>query len=300
MKTWIILFGACLTILLSFGEISSAQDLRWKLQKGDKYQLQMKQVTDSVVNLSGKKLNSTINLLVLVGWEVTAADDEAFVIEQTIDALRIEMKGPDQNPVSYDSREKKAVVGAAKEFASAVSGFIGAKFKLTMTPLGAITAAERISPAAADAAPTTEPGKAAAQSKDAVEQLLKQPLLPLPKEVASSEASWTDERQSQAALGNVKTVRTFTLAGLEDRNGKPAQKIAIKGELTIDPGANTPKGAPQLKTQSHTGTAWFAKDPGRFLAAETTLRLVTESMYRDATITVDLTTTLNTTLSPRE
>ncbi|WP_254513688.1 hypothetical protein [Anatilimnocola floriformis] len=296
MKTWMFLLVAALALVFSFDRSSIAEELRWKLQKGDKFQLEMKQQTESLVNLSGKKLNSTIDLLILVGWDVTSADADAFVIEQTIDAVRMEMKGPEQTPVIYDSREKKPVVGAAKDFASAVVGLIGAKFKLTMTPLGAISSAERLSPPA-EAAPAGDAAKVAVQSKETVEQLLKQPLLPLPAEVAGSDATWTDERQSKAALGNAKLVRTFTLAGSDTRDGKTAHKINVKGELTID---SPPKGAPQLKTQSHTGTAWFAKDPGRLLAAETSQRLVTESMYRDSTITVDLITTLSTTLTPRE
>lgn len=288
----------CAFLGLSICDPVEAQEtLRWKLQKGEKFTLQMKQQTESLVNLSSKKLNSTVDLQVNVGWEVTSAEAETFVIEQTIDSIRIEMKGAGQDPVIYDSREKIALVGAAKEFAGAVSGLLGAKFKITMTPQGAITAAERVTPTTADAVPTGEAAKAAAMSKEAVEKLLSQPLLPLPKE---STESWTDERKTKAALGDVTLKRTFTLAGSEDRAGKPAHKIAVKGDLEIAPSATAAKGAPKLKTQSHSGTAWFAKEPGRLLAAETTQRLVTESQYRDSTITVDLTTTLSTTLTPRE
>jgi hypothetical protein len=283
--------------LLHCEHVSAQEKLRWDLQKGEKFTLQMKQQTDSLVNLSSKKLNSTVDLQVNVGWEVTSAEAETFVIEQTIDSIRIEMKGVGQDPVIYDSREKIALVGAAKEFAGAVSGLLGAKFKITMTPQGAITAAERVTPPAADAVPAGEAGKAAAMSKEAVEKLLSHPLLPLPKEPTES---WTDERRTKAALGDVTLKRTFTLAGSEDRAGKPAHKIAVKGDLEIAPTAAAAKGAPKLKTQTHSGTAWFAKEPGRLLAAETTQRLVTESQYRDSTITVDLTTTLSTTLTPRE
>jgi hypothetical protein len=193
---------------LSFRQpVQSQEPLRWSLQKGEKFTLQMKQQTDSLVNLSSKKLTSKVDLQVHIGWEVTSAEAETFVIEQTIDSIRIEMKGPDQDPVIYDSREKKALVGAAKDFAG---------------------------------------------------------------------------------------------AGNEDRAGTPAHKIAVKGDLEIAPQAAAAKGAPKLKTQTHSGSAWFAKEPGRLIAAETSQRLVTESQYRDSTITVDLTTTLSTTLTPHE
>lgn len=296
MRTYLVLFFAALVLGLSYCESVSAQEaLRWKLEKGAKYELQMKQQTSSLVTLSSKKLPSTVDLQVNVGWEVTSAEADQFVIEQTIDSIRIEMKGPDQNPVVYDSREKKVLVGSAKEVASAVSPLLGAKFKSTMNAQGQISAVEKISAATAEATPTGDVAKAMASNKEAIEQLLSRPLLPLAKEPLET---WTDERETKAALGDVKLKRTFTISGPEDRGGKPAVKIDVKGELQITPPAAA-KPAGSLKTQSHTGTAWFAKDPGRFVASETTQRLVTESMYRDSTITVDLTTTLTTTLTAK-
>lgn len=289
----------CVLGLLLIGSLAGTalgqESLRWKLDKGAKYELQMKQQTASLVTLSSKKLSSTVDLQVNVGWDVTSAEEDQFVIEQTIESIRIEMKGPDQNPVVYDSRERKALVGSAKDLAGAVSGLLGAKFRTTMTSQGAITAAERVSPPTADLVPGGDVARALAGNKEAIEQLLSRPLLPLPKEAVET---WTDERQTKAALGDVKLKRTFTLSGTEDRGGKPATKIDVKGELEIKPAGET-KPAGSLKTQSHTGTVWFAKDPGRFVASETTQRLVTESMYRDSTITVDLTTTLTTTLSAK-
>ncbi len=295
----------CMTQLLSVGLLlavtisaSHAQaPLRWKLQKDQTFQLQMKQQTNSVVTLSSKKLTSTVDLQVNVTWAVQSADDEKFVIEQTIDSIRIEMKGADQNPVAYNSLEKKAVVGAAKDLATAVAPLLGAKFNITMNSQGAISAAAKVSPERNEA-----PGEAAkvpALSKEAVEQLLLQSLLPLPKEALANDQSWTDERRTKAALGDVKQKRTFTLVGNEDRGGIAAAKINVKGELEITAPAAS-KAAAKLKEQSHTGTVWFAKEAGRLIAAETTQRLVTESMYRDSTIAVDLTTTLSTTFTLRE
>lgn len=298
MKTKLLLIALALLGLTLHESAQAQAPLRWKLQKGEKFTLQMKQQTESLVTLSSKKLNSTVDLQVNVSWEVTEAEEDKFVIEQTIDSIRIEMKGADQNPVIYDSREKKALVGAAKDLAGAVSSLLGAKFKTTMNGQGVISASERVSPPAADVAPIGDVAKAMAGNKEAIEQLLSRPLLPLAKELGS-EQSWTDERQTKAALGDVKLKRTFTLAGMEDRGGKPAVKIDVQGELEITPAAGI-KAPATLKTQSHTGKVWFAKDPGRFVAAETTQRLVTESMYRDSTITVDLTTKLTTTLMPRE
>lgn len=304
MKTYLDQFLWCALLLvvaaLSSREMANAQELRWKLQKGENFQLQMKQQTNSIVSLTSRKLNSTVDLQVNVSWEVKSAEQDQFMIEQTIDSIRIEMKGPDGQPVKYSSAEKVAVVGAAKDLQAAVSGLLGMKFSLTMNPLGAISSAKRITPEVNAAIGTGEAAKIAALSKESIEQLLLQPLLPLPQTSVGSEGSWTDEKKSKAALGDVKLTRTFTLAGTEDRAGKPATKITIQGELTLTPLAAAPKNAPQLKQQSHTGTAWFAKEAGRLVAVESTQRLVTESMYRDSMITVDLTTNLSTTLSPQD
>lgn len=268
---------------------------RWKLEKGQKFTLQMEQQTASLVTLSSRKLNSTVDLKVFVSWDVVDATAEAFVVEQSIDAIRLEMKGPGENAVTYDTREKKAVVGTAQTIAASVAPLIGAKFKVTLDPLGNIQAAEKI--AAAAAAPATDAKPTI--TKESIEQLLREPFLPLPKSLEGDMASWADERQTKAALGEVKQKRTFTLAGNEDRGGVPATKISVAGnlELTSPEGKKEPV---KLSTQTHGGTIWFTKEPGRLIAAESKQRLVTESMYRDSAIVVDLTTTLTTTLAPRE
>jgi hypothetical protein len=298
MNTFIRLVAFLLLMVVGAGATLAQAPLRWKLEKGQKFQLQMQQQTASHVAISNKKLDSTVDLIVFVGWEVLQAESDSFVVEQTIDAVRIEMKGPGENAVTYDTREKKAVVGAAKELATSLAPLIGAKFKVTMSSQGVITAAEKI---AVEAEAPPAPAVAGAKpplGKEAIEQLLREPFLPLPKELAGAEATWTDEKQTTSALGEVKLTRTFTLAGNEDRAGMPASKIEVKGELTVTPPANS-KGVAKLKLQSHAGTIWFAKEPGRLLAAETKQQLVTESSYRDSIITVDLTTTLTTTLTPK-
>jgi hypothetical protein len=228
---------------------------------------------------------------------VQQAESDSFVIEQTVDAIRIEMKGAGGNAVTYDSREKKPIVGAGKELASGVAPLIGAKFKVTINSLGAISAAEKLTVDVEPPAPAQ--GTKPPVSDESIAQLLREPMLPFPKELAGKEPTWTDERETTTALGQVKQKRTFTLAGHEDRGGVAAAKIVLKGELDVTPVPGK-KGAAKLTTQSHSGTIWFAKDAGRLLAAETTQRLVTESAYRDSAIVVDLTTTLSTKLAPRE
>ena len=279
-------------------ETSAKETLRWKLQKGEKYDLLMKQQTNSVVTLSSKKLNSTVDLQVKVRWEVQSAEDEQFVIQQTVEAIRIDMKGPDQSTVVYDSADKQAiVVGAAKDLKDSVASLLGASFTMTLRSTGEIAAVPD-NQAAGDKPSSDKPaGKNAAD----VSQLLRRPLVVFPQAIEEANPSWTDTRQTQSPLGDVTQKRTFTLAGTEDRAGKPAAKIEVKGELQVAADATTnPKGVPVLKQQSHTGTIWFANEAGRLIAAETNLRLVTESIYRDSAITVDLTTSLTTSLTPRD
>ncbi|QDU30411.1 hypothetical protein ETAA8_55510 [Anatilimnocola aggregata] len=284
------LCSALVISLLSLAGIAE-EPLRWKLEKGQRFQLQTQQQTESQVSYATKKLPSSVNLLLHVSWEVQEAAAEKFVVAQTIDSVRIEMKGQGDNATVYDSRERKAVVGAAKDLAAAVAPLLGAKFTFTMTPLGEVAAADQVSVEGGAGIPGL--------NQESINQLLKQSLLPLPKSFEGSTPAWTDERQATAALGVVKQKRTFTLAGMEDRAGQPAAKITVTGELELTPVADR-KGSPKLKDQSFSGTIWFSREAGRLLTSETKQRLVTESAYRDSTINVDLTTTITSTLTPRE
>lgn len=283
--------AGCLLILLYAAGVSAQEPLRWKLEKGQRFTLQMTQTADSLVSHGPNKLASSVEMLLVLGWDVQEADGDKFVIEQRLEAIRIAMKNPNGDVTAYDSRERKAVVGAAKDLANAVAPALAAKFLVTLSPQGAILSAEQTSAA--------EGAKLPGLDQQSIDQLLRQSLVPLPKALEGSEPTWTDERQLKATLGEVKQKRTFTLAGTEDREGISAAKITFKGELELTPPADQ-KAPPKLKEQSLTGTVWFARDPGRLLASESKHRLVSESQYRDSTITADLTTTMSSTLTPKE
>jgi hypothetical protein len=287
-------------LLLGLWDSSAAQEpLRWKLEKGQRFQLQTTQTTESLVTFGPRKLPTTMEVLLVIGWEVQQADQEQFTIEQQVDAIRIDMKASNEIHTIYDSRERKAVVGAAKELQASVAPLLGKKFTLVMNSQGEISSAKVAGESAAGESAAAIPGLDASS----IEALLRQAIVPLPKTLDGSEPTWTDERQTKVALGELTQKRTFTLAGNEDRDGKPAAKITVTGELSLTPPADQKleqKSPPRVKESKLQGTIWFAREAGRLLSSETTQRLVTESTYRDSTITVQLDTTVKSTLTPRE
>ncbi|WP_425615087.1 hypothetical protein NA78x_004976 [Anatilimnocola sp. NA78] len=299
MKTMLALVGLFLIGCDCSIGAQAQESLAWKFEKGQKFTLQTQQQTQSLVSFGAKQIPSNVDLLLSVSWEVQAAEAEQFTIEQTVDFIRIEMKGQGEASLTYDSREKKAVVGAAKDLATAVAPVLGTKSTFTMTPQGEVAP---VAPAAAEPPKEAEPASPAKEKdlrKESISQLLKQSLLPLPQAFEGSMPTWTDVRETTAALGKVKQTRKFTFAGNEDRDGKPAAKITVQGELELTPPAAV-KTPPKLKQQSLSGTVWFSRESGRALSSETTQKIVTESMYRDSSITVEVTTTIKNTLSPRE
>lgn len=301
MKTKTVsLVGAILIFFCGSSLAAIAREpLAWKFEKGQKFALQTQQQTQSLVSYGAKKLPSTVDLLLGISWEVQAAEAEKFTIEQTVEFIRIEMKGQGEASLTYDSRERKAVVGAAKDLATAVAPVLGTKSTFTMTPQGEVTPVSPTASQSTKEADGANPESTKALGKESVTQLLKQSLLPLPKTLEGSMPTWTDVRETTAALGSVKQTRTFTLAGNEDRDGKPAAKVTVKGELELTPPAAV-KTPPKLKEQNYTGTVWFSREAGRVVTSETTQRLTTESMYRDSSITVEVTTTIKNSLTPRE
>jgi hypothetical protein len=289
-----------LLVLLPLGGSTAAQEpLRWKLEKGQRFQLQTTQTTESLVTFGPRKLPTTMEVLLHIGWEVQAAEADQFTIEQQVDAIRIDMKSSNEIHTIYDSRERKAVVGAAKDLQTSVAPLLGKKFTLTMNSQGEISSAKVVGDSAAGDSAAAIPGLDASS----IEALLRQAIVPLPTTLDGSQPTWTDERQTKVALGELTQKRTFTLVGNEDRDGQPAAKITVTGDLALTPPADQKpeqKSPPKVKESKLQGTIWFAREAGRLVSSETSQRLVTESTYRDSTITVQLVTTVKSTLSPRE
>ena len=293
LNTYICLLGICLlfTAARAHGEAS----LAWKLKPGESLHVAIEQKTDSQIAFSGKAAKTTIELTLVLGWNVLSADDSGFKIRQTVERIRQKLSTQQAGTIEFDSASSSRQTGPAADLATSLRPLVGVSFDLTMSPRGEITVAE----------PSNEPAKALLAAletaaagdpaaRGAVEQLLRRPLLVLPEKPVNQNDTWSTTAERNTAAGPLKIDTTYELQSLSDQGGKQVASIAMSAKVAPSSG-----GGLKVTDSQHSGEIDFSLSDGRVIRIDQTQKLTTERPYRDTTIIVTLTSTQKTTMATR-
>jgi len=281
--------------LFAIGPALGQSPLQWKLKSGDSLAVTITQETDSEVSFSGKKATTNIQLTLVLGWNVTAADNTGFKIRQSIDQIQQKLTTQQAGTIEFDSSSKAKPTGQSRELADALRPLVGAQFDMTMTPRGEITPVEP----ANEAAKALLAGLDSAQNADAtarttVDQLLRRPLLVLPDRPINVGETWSVSSERPTVAGPLKIDTTYKLTGLSNQNSQPIAQIAMSASFTPASG-----GQLTVKSPQHSGELQFAIGDGRLIKINQTQKLTTERPYRETTIVVTLTSQQTTTVTAK-
>lgn len=284
---------SCVALCLVAGPNLQAQTtLRWKLTAGEKLAVAVTQDTNSEVSYSGKTTKTQIKLAMDLTWRVIAVESEKIRLEQSISRLSVSFDAPPAGRVQYDSAEQAKLTGPAKEIAASLQPLLAAKVEITMNDRGEILEAKEIKDAAASVGATAA---ASLVSQEAIQQLLKQPLVVLPEKPVNTGDTWSTKNDLQSALGPAQQITTFRYTGPAEVEGKKVEVIEVTTTLKLTPPATSKI---SLKEHKQTGTVRFDAAAGRIVSAEQKQKLITERPYRETTIVVTLGSEQKTTVRP--
>ncbi len=288
MRRWVTLMVAGFFVGLcapSFAQTS----LAWNLKAGEKYDLHVEQQTASTVTVVTKTTKTAIEMTLDSVWRVESVDSGTAKIRQQVGRVQIQVQAADAAPVAYDTSAPGQPSGAARDLANAVAPLVDreASILLTMNERGEILSVD-LSPKLAAAFDAARP---AAHNLDA---LLKQPLATLPAKAVSPGDTWETTRELVTPAGKFTQKTEYTLG--EPKQTADAAVDAIRYSATLTP--LTP-GKAKIKEQSQTGSVLFDNGSGRFVSGEQSQKLVTETPYRGATITVVVETQVKRTLTAK-
>jgi len=288
--------AASLLFVVLFSAVPPAHGqtlLRWKLKAGDSLEVTIDQNTDSDVSFSGKKATTKIELKLVLGWNVTGADNNGFKIRQSIDAIRQNLTTQQAGTVEFDSTSKAKPTGQSRDLAEALRPLVGAEFDIVMTPRGEITAVEPANEAAKALFAGLEAGQNAdATARATVEQMLRRPLLVLPERPTNIGETWTVSSERPTVAGPLKIDTTYKLTGVSEQNGQAIAHIAMSANFAAAPG-----GQLTVKSPSNRGEIDFAVAEGRPSKITQQQTLTTERPYRETTIVVTLVSQQTTTIA---
>ena len=264
------------------------EPLAWKLKPGDKLELHVEQQTSSTVTVVNKTTKTTIEMTLDSTWSVDSVENEAAKIRQTVQRVQVKVQAADAPAVAYDTAARIQPTGAARDLAAALAPLVDpeSSILLTMNLQGEIASVE-LSPKLASA---FDKSTAASQS---LEALLKQPLITLPAKPVAAGESWETSRELKTPAGKFTQQTAYKL-------GEPNDPASTAAEITYS-AMLTPvaPGTAKIKEQSHTGTVRFDNQAGRYVSGEQSQKLVTETPYREATITVVVESHVKRTLTPK-
>jgi hypothetical protein len=286
--------------LLPWTNLDAQTLLRWNLKPGDAFTVETKQETQSQVAFSSKSATSQIDVGVGLNWTVTTADEKQITIKQTIERISVKLATPQGMPIEFDSASQSRPTGQARSLAESLTPLVGAEMNVTMSRRGEILTVKAANAAAEVLFASGEGASGSAgDSRTAIEHLLRQPLVVLPEKEVTTGDTWTTTSELESAAGPMRQKTDYSLEQFDNEGNQRACRIAVQSELTARPaaaGKNSP--SMRIKDQDHSGTITFAVEAGRVVVSDQMQELTTERQYRDVTITVKLSSTQKTTITP--
>lgn len=297
------LLTAAIVVLVFASQLPTATAatlLRWKLQPGQRFQVQVTQNSKTETTVNNRTVKMSLDLLMDMTWAVDSVDQQgAATVSQMFTRIQVNMDAPSVGKVSFDTAKKTKPGELTEGMAEAIGPLINAKFSVKMTPRGKITEVEipKETVAAIKKATTTSKLRQLL-SVEGLTQLLRQSLATLPEAAIEPGEQWERQTTTPSPLGRLHQTHKYTYRGTVDREGKPIEKIDVATNLSLEPSKDITAKKLTVKKHEQTGTLYFDDEAGRFVATETHQSIDSERPFRDLRIVVSVDTISRTEISP--
>ena len=289
-------------LLLTESLLSGQEPLRWKFQPGTAYEVTFRQQTASKTQIADQAIEVQLNMVMQMSWQVLEIDAAGqATMDQSFTRIRIELKNPKVKPVVYDSAASEKAVGEAAQIAAPLEPLIGKAFRVVMTPRGVVQKVElsRQAQAALNQVPQESRLKDVFTTSGLTQTLQKSHGI-LPLKAVQTGDHWESDSPLATPLGKLKMKTTYQYVADLQRGEMAAAQIKVQGQLQLLPAEDQDPSRQQfrIKSQEMSGELFFAKAEGRMLNSKMTQRLATESKFRDLLLSSQMTSSLETTVTP--
>lgn len=277
-----------------------AQELSWKFETGDRFDIQMDQATRVQTVVDRRVVEQKTEMGLTITWQVIDKEDDLAVIRQTIDRVTVDLTMPAEKGTEttrYDSAAEKPQ-GNAKRMAKSFGPIIGQPVEISVSPRGLISKVKI--PEATLEALREMPGSVQGRKmfeEASIRDMFSQAGLTLPEK--EGEDSWQSSREFK--IGIPQTFRITTDYSIVDGEANPVQ-INVKGSLELI--EDTGKRPPELEfenikliSQKSTGDIKFNKESGNCVSSNSETELKTRTRYRDMEVMATVTSEVKTTFS---
>ena len=277
-------FISCQIIACHLGSHAAADELRWKLETGQKFSVKISQET-RVSTLVNRK---TIKIALLLGyemdWEVLSKSENGnAMVQQSFTRMTIKRERTKRETVEFDTASKSEPTKLNQPFADVFEKLVGIKFQVEIAPTGEILKVNLSSDDMETIRKIPESMEARKLfEKRGLDEVLNSGGFVLPTETVDKGFSWPVEKSRKMTFGTSTVKNVYTYNGLDEQN---VAEFKIEGTATL---THKPKNVAEkplvLKSQSQKGTIKFDNKAGHLKSISMEQDMKTEKPYREMTI----------------
>lgn len=263
--------AAVLLALWTPGAHAQQTALRWKFNKGDKFNYVITQ--KSTTKVAGKDPATQKDQVVQhsetqtldTSWVVKDVTDGAAEIGQTIDRIRSVAEMPNTR-TEFDSQSGKTPQGP-------IGALLGAEITFKIDAQGEVSDVKVPSQVLEAIRKMQAPGGSETQfNEDGLKERIRQATLPLPKEAVSPGTSWKRKIDvPMPGLGSMTVENTYTYRGPDTRE-KGLERIEVSIHLDLKPAEGLPFEV-SLKSHNSSGSFLFDNNRGRLAESNVTQKV---------------------------
>ena len=271
---------AILLCLIAADLAAAAPSLVWKFVEDHTTQYRLEQSTQlTITPVEGTKTSINARQTFEIAWHIRdVREDGSAMVELKFERFLLEIDGPGEQSLKYDSRAEQRPEGFAATIEPLLKAITTATYHFTITPQGEIDDVDI--PKAVREAASNSPGAAmmAMLTTDAAfKNFLQQTSLILPKTpemVAGQQWSRSFDLSTPMPGAVQKAKTTYRYEGTEEDSGRPQEVVSM--ETKLDFGKDPMPGGGTLKVteQKSTGKALFDRQRGEIESSEVRQTLV--------------------------
>lgn len=251
---------APLLVLLAFlvppASAQAEVELLWKLQPGQKFQIDISQKMNQKLNVADQRINVQMTMEIFSTWEVAQVTEAGEIhLVETMDRVVMAMQLPNGIESKWDSQAGGEPTGPASEVAKSLKPLLGVKITRVMSPRGKVLDL-KIPAGALDGTPLK-----GMFEKNGLGNVIQNASPTFPAGKIAAGKQWDSEFEAKLPVGAMKAKADYTYQGQEAHNGRPQAKIDL--DLKMDLDINAPGQQVKLADQNTEGTIWFDAQAGR-------------------------------------
>jgi hypothetical protein len=256
--------------------------LRWKFKQDETSNYVLDRAIDGVFDFNGQQINFSFAMTFDITWKVTAvAEDGTGDLTQTVDRIQFTMQSPIGGELKWDSTEPTPDGNPIWERMGApLKALLGAPVTMKVTSQGKVSDikfSDELQKFFDEQSTQRRMNLGGGVSADSIKEMIERAFLHLPDEAVAEDTKW--EQQFATVVANAGTQFTdvsYSVTGMEEKDGQKLVKIAASTELSFKPNEGQNEAEIDISEQEGSGELIFDAAAGKTVSQSSKQKMTME------------------------